>query len=216
MENTSMPAFSRKNIAKALSIIGLKKTFIALKKADSYSINRLKTPNGELVLEPIGTFTDPNPRVIGRVGLPDPKLGIRWTNSMTFYGAWFDDLALSDSDYRIRNNILSLSRQKLLDQVQRDDKYGLIGTYYAVFLKILDVHKGVPLVLLDDSLLGMGSFPVIVPKLTDKVLEKELTGLLRLFLKKELAENAQDAGAGISVGEVSAEDAAKLFPVRKS
>jgi hypothetical protein len=211
-----MAAFSRKNIAKALSIMGLKKTFIALKRADSYSINRLKTPNGELVLEPIGTFTDPNPLVIGRVGLPDPKLGIRWNNSMTFYGAWFDDLALSDSDYRIRNNILALSREKLLDQVQRDDKYGLIGTYYAVFLKILNVHKGVPLVLLDDSLLGLGSFPVIVPKMSDKILEKELIGLLRLFLKKELADAAQDAGAGISVGEVSAEDAAKLFPVRKS
>jgi len=196
--------------------MGLKKTFIALKKADSYSINRLKTTNGELVLEPIGTFTDPNPLVIGRVGLPDPKLGIRWNNSMTFYGAWFDDLALSDSDYRIRNNILALSREKLLDQVQRDDKYGLIGTYYAVFLKILNVHKGVPLVLLDDSLLGLGSFPVIVPKMSDKILEKELIGLLRLFLKKELADNAQDTGAGISVGEVSAADAAELFPVRKS
>lgn len=209
-----MSAFSRKTVAKALSIMGLRKTFIALRKADSFSINRLQTHNGELILTRIGTFTDPEPLTIGRVGLPDPKLGIRWQNSMTFYGAWFDGLAQSDTDYRIRKNILSLSREKLLDQVQRDDKYGLIGTYYSVFLKILNLHKGVPLVLLDDSLLGLASFPVIVPRIEDKDLEKELTGLLRLFLKREQAQDNANAGAGISVAEVAGEDASQYFTRR--
>ncbi len=211
-----MTAFSRKTIAKALSIIGLKKTFIALRRGDSFSINRLQTENGELILNRIGTFADPEPLIIGRIGLPDPKLGIRWTNSMTFYGSWFDELALSDSDYRIRNNILLLSREKLLDQVQRDDKYGLIGTYYSVFLKIMSVQKGIPLVLLDNTLLRLSSFPVIIPHLADKVLEKELTGLLRLFLKKELADNINNADGGISIDEVTEDDAGKYFSGQQS
>ena len=211
-----MAAFSRKNIAKALSIMGLKKTYIFVKKADRFSISRLTTPDGNLTLENIGTFSDPDPLCIGRVGMPDPKLGIRWNRSMTFYGTWFDGLAVSDSDYRIRNNIFSLSREKLLEQVKRDDKYGLIGTYYAVFLQILDVNKGVPMVLLDDSLLGLGSFPVIVPKLTDKALEKELADGLRLSLRKEFAEAASDRDAGMSVSEVQADDIADYFPAKSS
>jgi hypothetical protein len=159
-------------------------------------------------------FSDPDPLCIGRVGMPDPKLGIRWNRSMTFYGTWFDGLAVSDSDYRIRNNILSLSREKLLEQVKRDDKYGLIGTYYAVFLQILNVNKGVPMVLLDDSLLGLGSFPVIVPKLTDKAFEKALADGLRLSLRKEFEEAASDHDEGMSVSEVQADDVADYFPVK--
>ena len=84
-----------------------------------------------------------------------------------------------------------------------------------MFLKILDVHKGVPLVLLDDTLLGLGSFPVIIPHLEDRALEKELTGLLRLFLKKELADNVNNASGGISVDEVTEDDAGKYFSGRK-
>lgn len=211
-----MAAFSRKNIAKALSIIGLKKTYIALKKADKFTINRLTTPNGNLTLENIGSFSDPEPLRIGRVGMPDPKLGIQWNRSMTFYGVWFDGLAASDSDYRIRNNILSLPREKLLDQVQRDDKYGLIGTYYSVFLKILNANKGVPMVLLDDTLLGLGSFPVIVPKLTDKILEKELTVGLQLSLRKEFSEAVDGGDDGMSVTEVQADDVADYFPAQRT
>ncbi len=205
-----MAAFSRRSIAKALSLMGLKKVFIAQGKGDTFTINRLSTPGGELTLEKIGTFKDPEPLSIGRVGMPDPKLGIHWTNSMTFYGSWFDGLAVSDSDYRIRNNILSLSRNQLLDQVQRDDKYGLIGTYYAVFLKILKVNKGIPMVLLDDSLLRLGSFPVIVPHLTDKVLEKDLAQVLELSLRKEFSETGGDAG--VSVSEVSEAEVEGYFP----
>jgi hypothetical protein len=211
-----MGALSRKTVAEALSRMGLKKTFIALKRQDSFSINRLKTTDGQLELVRIASFSDPDPLMVGRVGLPNPQLGIPWKNSMTFYGAWFDDLAYSDPDFRIRKSILSLSREKLLDQVQRDDKYGLIGTYYAVFLRILNVNKGVPLVLLDDSLLGLASFPVIVSHLNDTALEKELTDLLRLFLKKELADRANDVDAGISVDDVTDDDAGKYFPNRRS
>lgn len=206
-----MAAFSRTSMAKALSAMGLKKVFIAKRKGDEYSINRLTTPGGELTLKKMGSFSDPDPLMIGRVGMPDPKLGIQWKNSMTFYGSWFDGLAVSDSDYRIRNNILSLSRRQLLDQVQRDDKYGLIGTYYAVFLKILKVNKGVPMVLLDDSLLGLASFPVIVPHLTDKVLEKDLSQVLKLSLKKEFSEGA-GVDSGVSVTEVSQADVEDYFP----
>ncbi|MFT4582214.1 MAG: hypothetical protein ACI915_000037 [Gammaproteobacteria bacterium] len=210
-----MAAFSRVNIAKALSIIGLKKTYIALKKADSLTINRLTTSGSDLALEKIGTVDDVNPKVIGRVGMPDPKLGIQWKNSMTFYGSWFDGLALSDTDYRIRNNILSLSKDKLLDQVQRDDKYGLIGTYYAVFLKMIDLNKGVPIVLLDDSLLSRGSFPVIVPRIPDKEFERELIDGLRISLRKEILDASRIEATGLSVDEVSG-DVSDYFPVRNS
>jgi hypothetical protein len=191
-----MAAFSRVNIAKALSIIGLKKTYIALKKADSLTINRLTTSGSDLALE-------------------NPKLGIQWKNSMTFYGSWFDGLALSDTDYRIRNNILSLSKDKLLDQVQRDDKYGLIGTYYAVFLKMIDLNKGVPIVLLDDSLLSRGSFPVIVPRIPDKEFERELIDGLRISLRKEILDASRIEATGLSVDEVSG-DVSDYFPVRNS
>ena len=208
-----MPAFSRRNIAKALSIIGLKKTFIALQGRDSITINRLSTPNNELTLDKIATLPNPQPITIGRVGMPDPKLAIGWNNSMTFYGAWFDDLATSDSDYRIRNSILSLSREKVLEQVSRDDKYGLIGTYYSVFLRILELKKGLPLVLLDDSLLTLGSFPVIIPRYIDKALESELTDVLRLFLRKEAIDEARGVTtAGMDVNEVTADEAADYFP----
>ena len=210
-----MAAFSRVNIAKALSIIGLKKTYTALKKADSLTINRLTTSGSDLALEKIGTVDDVNPKVIGRVGMPDPKLGIQWKNSMTFYGSWFDGLALSDTDYRIRNNILSLSKDKLLDQVQRDDKYGLIGTYYAVFLKMIDLNKGVPIVLLDDSLLSRGSFPVIVPRIPDKEFERELIDGLRISLRKEILDASRIEATGLSVDEVSG-DVSDYFPVRNS
>lgn len=209
-----MPAFSRRNIAKALSIIGLKKTFVALRDRDTLSINRVTTPDGELKVERIATCVDATPKFIGRVGMPDPQLGIPWKNSMTFYGSWFDDLAVSDSDYRIRNSILSLSREKLLDQVRRDDKYGLIGTYYAVFLQILDDRKGLPLVLLDDSLLGLGSFPVVIPTMTDKAQEQELCELLQLFLRKEAIEASRaprPPEAGIGVSEVTADDMSDYF-----
>lgn len=209
-----MPAFSRRNTAKALSIIGLKKTFVALRDRDALSINRVTTPDGELKVERIATCVDPAPKFIGRVGMPDPKLGIPWKNSMTFYGTWFDELAVSDSNYRIRNSILSLSREKLLDQVRRDDKYGLIGTYYAVFLQILEDKKGLPLVLLDDSLLGLGSFPVVIPKMADKAQEQELCELLHLFLRKEPIDakrSPPSSEAGISVTEVSADDMSDYF-----
>lgn len=196
-----MPAFSRKTIAKALSIIGLKKTFVALRDRGALSINRVMIPDGELKLERIASCVDASPKFIGRVGMPDPKLGIPWKNSMTFYGSWFDELAVSDTDYRVRNSILSLPREKLLDQVRRDDKYGLIGTYYAVFLQIIDDKKGLPLVLLDDSLLSLGSFPVVIPTMTDKAQETELCELLQLFLSKEAIEAqraSQPAAAGRS------------------
>ncbi|MFT4561598.1 MAG: hypothetical protein ACI9BW_001339 [Gammaproteobacteria bacterium] len=210
-----MAAFSRLNIAKALSIIGLKKTYVALKKADSLTINRLTTSDGNLALEKIGILDDANPKVIGRVGMPDPKLGIKWKNSMTFYGSWFDGLALSDTDYRIRNNILSLSKDKLLDQVKRDDKYGLIGTYYAVFLKIINLNKGVPMVLLDDSLLSRGSFPVIVPRIPNKEFERELIDGLLVSLRKEIVEASMAEVNGLSVDEVSG-DVSDYFPARTS
>ncbi len=208
-----MPAFSRRNIVKALSLIGLKKTIVALRNHETYTINRLTTPNGEPTLEKIATLNAPDPMFIGRVGMPDPKLSIQWNNSMTFYGSWFDDLAVSDSDYRIRNNILSLSREKLLGQVARDDKYGLIGTYYAVFLRILELRKGLPLVLIDDSLLALGSFPVIIPRKIDKALESDLVDVLRLFLRKEAIDNRRAPAdtSGISVDEVSDADVSDYF-----
>ena len=206
-----MPAISRVNIAKALSIIGLKRTLIALKKTDAITVNRLRAAKGQLSLEKIAVVDDPKPTIIGRVGMPDPKLGINWKNSMTFYGSWFDGLALSDTDYRIRNNILSLPKDKLLDQVQRDDKYGLIGTYYSVFLKILNVHKGVPMVLLDDSLLALGSFPVIVPKFSNKELEADVAKGLEISLRREMDTAKQGAAAGMTVDEVSGEEVAGYF-----
>ncbi len=67
------------------------------------------------------------------------------------------------------------------------------------------------MVLLDDSLLGLGSFPVIVPHLTDKVLEKDLSQVLKLSLKKEFSEGAL-VDSGVSVTEVSEADVEDYFP----
>lgn len=207
-----MPAFSRRNITKALSIIGLRKTFVALRDGNKYSINRLSTPNGDIKLDKVGDIVDPNPLTIGRVGMPDPNLGIRWRNSMTFYGSWFDDLALSDTDYRIRNSILGLSREKLIEQISRDNRYGVIGTYYAVFLEILALNKGVPIVVLDDSLLGLGSFPVIIPQIVEPSLEGTLSSVLAVLLKREAAAASDEVVPDVQITQTSAADAAKYFP----
>lgn len=211
-----MPLFSRRNIVKALSIIGLKKTLVALRDRDEYSINWLTTPNGEVALERIATISDPNPHVIGRVGMPDPKLGIAWNKSMTFYGMWFDDLAASDSDYRIRNGILGLSRDKVLNQISRDDKYGLIGTYYAVFLEVLSVKNELPVVVLDDSLLGLGSFPVIIAKIDNTDLKRELINALRISLRLEREQEAPQDAVGLDVSDVSVAEASQYFPAHSS
>ena len=202
-------------VIKALLRVGLKDTILAIREGKVFSANTFKTEAGRTRLVRQATIVDSNPPVIGRVGLPEAALGIAWGKSMTFYGRWFDDLAWSDPDYTLRKNIIALSREKLLKQIPRDDDFGVVGSYYAVFPKIMDAKHRVPLVLYDDSLLSIDSFPVILPNIEDTMLQSRLARRLSLLLTQgqpRTEEKDKTQEKGIKVDEMSAEDVAKYFP----
>ena len=134
-------------------------------------------------LDPLGRFAPQPLPVIGRIGLPDPQLGDGWADGLPFYGKWFDDIGETDVGYHLRRNISALSRERLLEQIRRDEQYALVGDYAAVFATILEVKQRVPLVLLDDRYLELVSFPVVLPTLAEEGLGTKLAGILRIMLK---------------------------------
>jgi len=71
------------------------------------------------------------------------------------------------------------------------------------------------MVLLDDSLLSRGSFPVIVPRIADKEFERDLIEGLRISLRKEVVDSSMSEMKGLSVYEVSG-DVSDYFSARNS
>jgi CTP synthase (UTP-ammonia lyase) len=207
----------RFSVVKHLAQIGLLKTLIAVKSDRGYAVSRIKRIDETIELKRLGVFSSEQIPVIGRVGIPDPQLGVSWQDTMTFYGNWFDELGGTDAGYHLRKSISSISHERLLEQIKRDDEYALVGSYYAVFRTVMDVKRRVPLVLVDDTLLSLTSFPVILPAIGDVGLDEKLQGVLRVMLKADTRaqSEAQDDEAridGIEVDEVSAEDLAKHLP----
>ncbi len=207
MENSIQVA-----LAKDLAKLGLHETLIAARTATGGYVNKIKEINGGITFDRVGSFIASDVPVIGRVGIPDPKLEVPWGKSMPFYGKWFDGVGKNDPSYTIRRNIISTPHARLLEQIQRDDEYALIGSYYSVFQRIMDIKRRVPLVVFDDSLLSTFSFPVILPDIEDKIFQKNLEVMLRVLLKPNGSEDEAAEDDGIEVNEVSAEDIEKYFP----
>ncbi len=78
-----------------------------------------------------------------------------------------------------------MPRETQVAQLLRDDKYALVGTYYAVFQAIMEAKQRVPLVLLNASFLEEKSFPVLLPREAEDPLYADLEALLRELLKPE-------------------------------
>ena len=195
-----MASESRFSVAKRLDPLGLRKTLIVVKKADRYAVSRINRIDHTLDLTPVGSFTADHLPQIGRVGIPDPQLVIPWTKSMAFYGKWFDYIGRTDAANHLRRQITSLPRERMLAQIARDEQYALIGSYYSVFRTIMDAKRRVPLILIDDTFLALGSFPVVLPLLHDAYLEQTLfdvlRSLLRLYRSTSPSQNTGPPGVG--------------------
>ncbi len=197
-----MPGSKRMAVAKKLAGLGLRRTLIAVAKPSGYAVSRIRSIGDNVEIEDEGSFSASEVPVIGRVGLPDPQLGVDWHGSMPFYGKWFDDIGETDAGYHLRKGISSISEQRLLEQIRRDDQYALVGEFAAVFRTIMEVKRRVPLVLIDDSYIELVSFPVILPKIADEALQAKLGNVLHIMLKATPAASAAaDLTSGIEVSE---------------
>ncbi len=185
------------SLVYALARIGLAKTLLATKGRDRYFIHRLEQHDERLSLLKIGELKATGAPVIGRVSRPELALPLAWRESLTFYGRWYDELAPADPSYALRIKIAQSPLATLLTQIQRDDRYGLVGTYYSVFQAIMNGKQRIPLILLDTQLVDDASLPVILPDSADDKGYGEMKSLLRLMLRLE--EQRELASASHSV-----------------
>ncbi len=190
-------------LVHVLARIGLTKTLLATKGRDRYLIHRLEEQNERLTLIKIGELKSNGSPVIGRVSRPELILQLPWTRTLTFYGRWYDELASADRNYGLRIKIARAPRATLLTQIQRDDRFGLVGTYYSVFQTIIDCKRRLPLILLDTALVDGDSLPVILPDSVDDRAYREMEALLRLMLRME-EQKTDDPEEHSAVGELGA------------
>ncbi len=173
------------SVAQRLVPLGLRNTLIVVRHGEDYRVSRIRSLGENVELTTQGTFRSEHVPHIGRVGIADPALGVPWKNSMPFYGKWFDNVGETDPGYRLRKNISSLSHRSQLEQISRDDQYALVGSYYSVFKTIMEVKRRVPLVLIDDTLVPLNSFPVVLPRIADAELEEKLIAVLGFMLRPD-------------------------------
>ena len=205
------------SVAKCLTKLGWLKALIAMECPSGYAVSRIKKIDSSVDLTRLGLFSSEQVPVIGRVGIPDTQLGVSWTDTMTFYGKWFDELGETDAGYHLRRNISSLSLDHLLDQIRRDDQRALVGSYYSAFHTVMHVKKRVPLVLIDHAHLDLTNFSVVLPKIDEVGLEKKLMGVLRVMLKADSGVRSAPAGEservdGVEFDELSTDYIASLTP----
>jgi hypothetical protein len=181
------------SLVYALARIGLAKTLLATKAHDRYLVHRLERHDERLAILKVGELKATGAPIIGRVSRPEPALPLAWHESLTFYGRWYDELAPADPTYALRVKIAQSPQATLLTQIQRDDRYGLVGTYYSVFPAIMDGKQRIPLILLDTKLGDDYSLPVILPDSVDHKSYSEMESLLRLMLRIE--EQREQASA---------------------
>ena len=174
----------------SLARIGLGKTLLATKGRDRYFVHRLEQRDERLGLVKLGELKSQGAPVIGRVSRPESILRLPWRETLTFYGRWYDELSSADRNYALRIKIARAPLETLLTQVARDDRYGLVGTYYSVFRTIIDCKQRLPLILLDTQLVDEGSLPVILPDSVDDKGYREMESLMRLMLKMEEEKDA--------------------------
>jgi len=197
-----MAASPQSALVYALARIGLGRTLLATKGRDRYLVHRLEQQDRRLRLINLGEIKSSGSPVIGRVSRPETILCLPWRETLTFYGRWYDELSSADRTYALRIKIAQAPRETLLTQIQRDDRFGLVGTYYSVFQTIMDCKRRIPLILLDSQLVEDGSLPVILPDSVEDKSYKDMESLLRLMLKmEETAANTADSG-GMTVREM--------------
>ena len=183
------------SLVYALARIGLTKTLLATKTHDRYVVHRLEQHDERLTLLKIGELKTNGAPIIGRVSRPESALPLAWHETLAFYGRWYDELAPADPSYALRNKIAQAPQATLLTQIQRDDRYGLVGTYYSVFQAIMAGKQRLPLILLDSKLVDDASLPVILPDSVGDKAYGEMESLLRLMLKTEEQRQLASAGA---------------------
>ena len=183
-----------------LAPIGLERTLIATERPSGLAVHRVARDGDKYRLEPLGALMPQRFAAIGRVAAPEALLRIPWRDSLTFYGRWYDELASADRSYRLRRKIAQVPRETQVAQLLRDDKYALVGTYYAVFQAIMEAKQRVPLVLLNASFLEERSFPVVLPRERQDPLYRELQSLLTGMLKPEHEREAREAARAVAAG----------------
>lgn len=188
-----MTASPQSALVYSLARLGLGKTLLATKGSDRYLVHRLEQRGERLSLQKLGELKANGAAVIGRVSRPESILRLPWRETLTFYGRWYDELSSADRNYALRIKIASAPLATLLTQISRDDRYGLVGTYYSVFRTIMDAKQRIPLILLDSNLVDEGSLPVILPDRVEGKGYKEMESLLRLMLRME--ESKAEAAA---------------------
>jgi len=204
------------NIARSLVPFGLAQTLLVEASEQGFSVNRLQGESGPITCRSLATVEVNHIEVIGRVGLPDPRLGLAWTRSMTFYGRRFDAMASADPHYGLRRKLAVQSDATIRREIARDDRYPVVGSYYAAFRSIIHVKRRTPFVLLSGTLSAATSFPVVLLDCKDRQLADTLATSLRLILRNgtvdETSKTQTHHDTGIHVVELPAEDFEKYFP----
>ena len=178
-----MASISRLSVAQRLDPLGLRTTLIAIKNDDIYTISRIRQITPTVDLLSLGEFSSDHVPCIGRVGISDPQIDFPWKRSMAFYGKWFDRISESRLKHQVYRNTPRISHQKMLEQIWRDNQYAVVGSHYSIFRTIIEAKRRVPLVLIDDSLLPLTSFPVLLPSIVDGEFEQRLLEVLQRMLR---------------------------------
>ena len=203
-------------IANSLVPWGLDRTLIATQTEHGFAVSRVSGGSSPLALNSVEEIIPSRISIIGRVGPPDPNLCVVWSQSMTFYGNWFDEIAPKDPTHLYRRKVASSSRTMTLSQMKRDDQYALTGSYYFSFRAVMETKRKIPLVLLSDSLRYQMSLPVVLFDIENENLASTLEVLLFQLLKREGegSETPQErpVDSGIQVDELPLEDFEKYFP----
>jgi hypothetical protein len=201
-----MAISTRLSLVQRLASLGLRTTLNATRKDDIYSISRIRQISPTLELLAVGEFRANHVHCIGRVGIPEPGLSFPWKNSMAFYGKWFDRIQQSSLTEQVYRNTARISREKMLEQIQRDDQYAVVGSYYSVFRTVMEAKQHVPLVFIDDSVLTLSSFPVLLPNIPDLDFENTLIQVLCRMIRlypdvTPIQQNGVSDAHGIEVEE---------------
>lgn len=191
-------------LVRTLDPIGLRHVLLATKCAGRITVYRTACRDGKLSMVSQGDIDGAGFDLIGRIAAPDPTLELRWPETLTFYGRWFDELAGVDRRGELRSKIAQAPLKTLLTQIQRDDRYAVVGTYYAVFRTILDCKRRLPLVLLNTSLLATASLPVILAPAQDEALEHTLRAQLYDLIRPALDADTTANGMDVAIEELEA------------
>ena len=176
---------TRLTVARQLEPYGLRQVLVAVERPEVYEVSRIRSLVDPVDLQKLVSFAADDVPVIGRVTLPDPDSGLPFANSMPFFGRWFDRIGRHDKAFDLRRKLAAQPPQQMFDQLRRDDEYAVAGSYYCVFRAIMATKKRPPLVLIDDAFLAMRSFPVVLPRVGDRIVAENLIGVLNLLLRPD-------------------------------